>query len=408
VTNAKLFADDTSLFSEVSNLHSSANDLNRDLSKINDWAYQWKMQFNPDPTKQAQEVIFSRKIRNQSHPSLYFNNNPVQKTTSQKHLGLHLDTKLDFQEHLKKVFAKVNKPIALLRKLRTILPRSALLTIYKSFIRPHLDYSDIIYDQAFNNSFHQKLESIQYNAALAITGAIRGTSTEKLYQELGLESLQQRRWYRKLCIFFKIVKEKSPEYLYNIIPSSNTRRTRNSENIPLFSVKHNFYKNSFFPSVIIEWNKLDSNIRNLDSFSLFKASILKFIRPCSNSIFNCHNPTGIKLLSRLRLGLSHLRGHKFNHGFQDVLNPICSCGQDIETSCHFLLSCPNYDEERNSLLNNVRQIAPNILSLDDSQIAQILLFGDPSLNNETNTNILNITINYLLSTKRFDESLFEN
>ena len=99
-----------------------------------------------------------------------------------------------------------------MRKLRTILPRPNLLTIYKAFIRPHLDYGDSIYDQAYNDSFHQKLESIQYNAALAITGAIRGTSTEKLYQELGFETLQQRQWYRKLCIFFKIIKEKSPEY----------------------------------------------------------------------------------------------------------------------------------------------------------------------------------------------------
>ena len=63
------------------------------------------------------------------------------------------------------------------------------------------------------------MESIQYNAALAITGAIRGSSREKLYQELGLESLQQRRWYRKLCYFFKLTKNKSPKYLFNYIPT---------------------------------------------------------------------------------------------------------------------------------------------------------------------------------------------
>ena len=114
---------------------------------------------------------------------------------------MYLDPKLDFLEHLKNIQAKVNKSIALLRKLQTILPRPTLLTIYKAFIRPHLDYGDTIHDQAYNDSFHQKLESIQYNAALAITGVIRDTSSEKLYQELGLESLQQRRWYRKLCTF---------------------------------------------------------------------------------------------------------------------------------------------------------------------------------------------------------------
>ena len=109
-----------------------------------------------------------------------------------KNLGMYFDPKLDFLEHLKNIHAKVNKSIALLRKLQTILPRPTLLTIYKAFIRPHLDYGDTIHDQAYNDSFHQKLESIQYNAALAITGVIRDTSSEKLYQELGLESLQQR------------------------------------------------------------------------------------------------------------------------------------------------------------------------------------------------------------------------
>ena len=81
------------------------------------------------------------------------------------------------------------------------MPRSSLLTIYNSFIRPYLDYGDIIYDQAYNASFRQKLDSIQYNAALAITGTIRGTSKKKLYDEPGLETLEKRRWYRKLCCF---------------------------------------------------------------------------------------------------------------------------------------------------------------------------------------------------------------
>ena len=101
-----------------------------------------------------------------------------------------------------------------------MLPMPALLTIYKSFIRPHLDYSDIIYDQAYNLSFHQKLESIQYNTALALTGAIRGSSREKLYQKLGLESLQLRRWYRKLCCFYKTYNKQAPGYLTELIPTA--------------------------------------------------------------------------------------------------------------------------------------------------------------------------------------------
>ena len=132
------------------------------------------MNFNPDPSKQAQEVIFFRKFQNSAHPTLNFNNNTVTESVPQKHLGMFLDTKLDFQGHLKSIFNKVNKTIGLLRKLHNTLPRLPLLTIYKSFIRPHLDYGNIMYDQAYNASFHQKLEPIQYNSTLAITGAIRG------------------------------------------------------------------------------------------------------------------------------------------------------------------------------------------------------------------------------------------
>ena len=117
------------------------------------------------------------------------------------------------------ILNKVNKTIGILRKLHNILPGSALLIIYKSFIRPHLDYGDIIYDQAYNASFYQNLELLQYNACLAITGAIRGTSKEKLYEELGLESLQLRRWFRKLSCFCELFKSKHPHYLFKLIPS---------------------------------------------------------------------------------------------------------------------------------------------------------------------------------------------
>ena len=118
---------------------------------------------------------------------------------------MEFDTRLDFNLHLKNLQNKVNKTIGLLRKLQDTLTRPSLITIFKSFIRPIVDYGDIIYDRAYNTSFHQNIESIQYNAALAITGAVRGTSREKLYQELGFESLQKRRWYRKLCCLFKII-----------------------------------------------------------------------------------------------------------------------------------------------------------------------------------------------------------
>ena len=100
-----------------------------------------------------------------------------------------LDSNLSYEHHTKSILNKANKTIGLLRKFQLILLRHSLITIYKTFIRPHLDYGDVIYDRVFNESFHQRLESIQYNVVIAI----RGTSSEKLFQELGLETLKSRR-----------------------------------------------------------------------------------------------------------------------------------------------------------------------------------------------------------------------
>ena len=179
--------------------------------------YQWKVSFNPDISKQAHEVVFLRKIFKISHPSLTFNNIPVAQVCSQKDLGISLDSKLNFDEHLRNIQSEVNRIIGITRNLQNVLHRSALLTIHKSFACPHLDYGDTIYDKAYNEAFKSKLESIQYNVALAITVAIEGSSREKLYQKLGLESLSMRHWYRKLSLLFKIIKTESPPYLFNLV-----------------------------------------------------------------------------------------------------------------------------------------------------------------------------------------------
>ena len=150
---------------------------------------------------------------------------------------------MNFQKHLNNIPRKVNKAIGLLHKLQALLPRQSLVTVYKAFLRPSLDYGDIICDQTYNDSFHQKMGSIQYNTALAITGGITGTSREKLYQLLGLESLR----------IFQNIKGQSAECLFRLLPNiSNAYNTRTNDKIPLFSGKHNFVINSFFPSTVIE------------------------------------------------------------------------------------------------------------------------------------------------------------
>ena len=222
------------------------------------------MIFNPDLSKQAQEVIFSRKTYKINHPITTFNTIPVARTPYQEYLGLYLDETLSFNHHVNVKTSKANKGIEIIKRLSHILPRKSLITSCKSFIRPHLDYGDVIYDQQNNESFCSKVELMQDNGAFAITGAVRGTSQSKLYTQLGLESLKFRRWFRRLCTFFKIKRYGKPEYLLNKIPSNQIcYSTRNADQVETYYCRTDILKNLFFPYTIIEWNKLDTDIRKV-------------------------------------------------------------------------------------------------------------------------------------------------
>ena len=142
-------------------------------------------------------------------------------------------------------------------------------------------------------------------------------------------------------MFQKIYKNKSPFYLFNLIlEKTSFYATRNVDSIPLIKIKHEFFKSTFFPSTIIAWSKLDPTIRNAESVGIFKSNILKFIRPTPRSFSNCYNHKGIRLMTRLRLGLSHLHKHKFNHNFQNCINPPCSCGRMSNQRLTFLSTVP--------------------------------------------------------------------
>ena len=138
------------------------------------------MQFNSDRNKQARELYFSKKAGNQKFLDLTFNKGNVASSPSVKHLGMLLDSRLNFNEHVQSKTNKCYKIIGLIKKLSIHLPREALLRIYKSFVRPHLDYGDKTFDKPNNESFKSIIESIQYKACIAITGAIQGTAKERL------------------------------------------------------------------------------------------------------------------------------------------------------------------------------------------------------------------------------------
>ena len=166
---------------------------------------------------------------------------------------------------------------------------------------------------------------------------------------MGWESLSKRRWFRRLVQLFKILEDPStPEYLKSPVPPFRVRTgaTRSGNVIPPLVAKTNYYQESFYPDAIRCWNNLDSTLRNSTSLGVFKSNILKIIRQPKRSIFNIHDPKGLKRLFQLRLGLSPLRYHKKRHGFRDTPNDTCMCQITAETTEHFLLHCNIHNEPR--------------------------------------------------------------
>ena len=156
--------------------------------------------------------------------------------------------------------------------------------MYRSFIRPHLDYGGVIYDQPEIESFRSKIESVQYNASLAIKGAIRGNSQEKLYLKVGLESLRGRRWLGLMWYFHKLIKTQKPFHLSSLIPPKlNSLRHPNTYSVMRY---RNYYFKSFFkPYVVREWKRLSAEYCNSNSCQKFRKSFLSFIKPTCSSVF---------------------------------------------------------------------------------------------------------------------------
>ena len=121
--------------------------------------------------------------------------------------------------------------------------------------------------------------------------------------------------------------------------------------------KHNFFKNSYIPSSIIEWNELDQDIRSAEGYDLFRKHLLSLIRPEANNIFKVHNEKGIKLLTRLRVGFGHFKELKFRHTFVDAIYPLCRCGNFVESTTHFFLHCTHFSNQRMTSLTKSNILA---------------------------------------------------
>ena len=419
ISKIKFFADDTSIYSIVYNPETSASELNSDLKKINDWAFQWKMSFNPDPTKPANEILFSHKKSIRDHQPLFFNGIEVKRVEEHKHLGLVLDPKLNFAAHINEKSKKARRGIGLIKYLKSYLPTASLDQIYKMHVRPHLDYCDFIYhipalpnknNSDINLNYQMNtLESIQYQAALGVTGAWKGTSRDKIYEELGWESLHNRRYFRRITQFYKIMNGLTPQYLRDYVPNPRPHLYGTNPTNDLYPIfcRNERFQNSFYPDAVKCWNNIGPELRDAPSLTNFKSRILALIRPKCQSTFKIHDTVALKYIFQLRVGLSALRAHKYAHNFCDTPSYTCSCGLESETTTHFLLKCPYFTTQRSILiskLSSTLQETQDLTRVDDHTVVNYLLYGNESWSDDINASIIKETIKFIVDSGRLTSS----
>ena len=335
------------------------------------------------------------------------------KVDEHKHLGLTLQSNLSFERHLNEKMMKAKKIIGILKHLSRFLPLKTLNQMYKALVRSHLDYCDIIYHMPqivhqppLGVTLHdlmETVEKVQYHAGLAITGCWKGSSRIRLYEELGWETLSDRRSNNRIFQIYKIISKSTLSYLKDKLPPC-----RHHFLVHVFRdlrSKSNRYSYSFFPDAISSWNNFISHFEYFPTFSRFKKYVIGCHRPVGKPIFDIHDPTGLRYLFQLRLGLSPLRSHKKSYGFVDTPSDICMCRLETEDTRHFLFSCPFYATNRAIMIGSVNEILqnnnlnyPTNFPLNE---LNLYLYGISTISPADNKSILIATINFIKNTNRF-------
>ena len=385
----RLFADDTSLYIIVDEPVHAAHTLNLDLVKISCWAKQWLVTFNPD---KSEAILFSRKYNKPYHPPVLMDQTQINEVMSHKHLGIILTNDCNWHEHIEHIKAKAWNRINVMRKLKFKLDRKSLQTMYFSFIRPVLEYADVIWNNCTQYESNE-LEKIQNEAARIVTGATKLVSINSLLSETGWETLSSRRNKHKLTLLYKMQNDLSPEYLCSLVPptvgSTSSYPLRNADDLQILHTNSQLYYNSFLPSAVREWNELPIETRNSSSLNIFKTRINNNISLPPSYYF-----TGKRLgqiyHARLRTKCSSLRHHLFSKNIIEC--PRCICGS-VEDTHHYLLVCDQYTNIRRELLTTVSGICNPTLN--------VLLYGDPTLSLEQNKYIVKAVQDFILKSKRF-------
>jgi hypothetical protein len=279
------------------------------------------------------------------------------------------------------------------------LDRLSLETIYTSFIRPKMEYGNILFAGCPNHLLN-KLNSVEFEALSIITGAMKGTARSKLVMEYGKPLLHKRRNIQVLCQIYKIIKGEAPRYLSIILDQFLNPNTYNLRNQLLYrqpAAKTTHYSRSFFPYAIRLWNSIPASTRELDSLSTFKS---KLNPPNTKSPLYYYGKRWANVHhARLRMRYSALnddlciRLHVLN-------NSNCACGYPTENVEHFIWECPLYREPHYSLIENLNNIG--FVQSTQKIDTDMLLNGDPSITNIQNIERFEAFHTFLLATKRFE------
>ena len=261
-----------------------------------------------------------------------------------------------------------------------------------AFIRSKLEYACIVWDNCTQDQ-KDLIETVQYRAAKIVSGAIHRTSHEVVYSELGWETLEERRKKQRLSTFYKMSSGDAPSYLQGILPTKSAQNLRNPTNFTIPKAKSTQFHDSFLPKTVRDWNLLSKPTKQSTSLESFKNKLNSNLKNVPSWYYSGERKSNI-MHARLRMSCSPLNDHLHNLA-HIVEDPACSCGHSNETSKHFLFECPLYYNERNTLLQTLRNLQIVITE-------KVLLSGSENYSAEINCKIFLAVQQYLQDTKRFD------
>ena len=375
-----LYADDTSIHAShtTEDIDVVQDSLQRDLDNIDGYAKQWAIQFNI--TKTVQQT-FSHKLH-PTVPTLHFaGQNIPTDTETHKHLGITFSTDLRFHNHVNNIIKKANIAMSPLYPIAKHIHRNILSLIYTTYVRPHLDYCDIVFDGHITVNDELRLERVQRRAARLVTGTPPRTSTDRLRQDLGWETLKTRRRLHKLHFFHKLSStvHQQPEYIKHILPQTritNTRRTlRNHTTLTLPPNKTTSFQRSFIPATTRLWNTLPHSLRTQTSRKKFHDGVESLFRTPKPSIYySFGSKLGNTYHTQIRTGSLPLNANLYQN--QKSSSPHCVCKHPSETLQHFLLSCPVYQQIRHDFFTRLSLIlGSHFLHLPSKDKIQTLTHG---------------------------------